>query len=70
MNMIINFKKNVMPKVLLLSFFSILFLASCSSDDANTKPVPDDETPPSTANYYKVLRMENFGYALADGNDY
>lgn len=70
MNMKINFKKNVMSKALLLSFFSIMFLASCSNDDGNKESVPDDETPPTTTNYYKVLRMENFGYTLADGDEY
>lgn len=49
-----------------------MFLASCSNDDGDA--VKDDEveiiddTPSSTANYYKVLRVENFGYTLADGN--
>lgn len=71
----INFKKNGMLKALLLPFFSILFLASCSSDDGNSEPdkdgvtIIDEGTPPSTANYYKVLRMENFGYTLAEGDE-
>ncbi|MCI9843381.1 HmuY family protein [Flavobacterium pectinovorum] len=67
-----NFKKKVLLKALLLSFLSVLFLASCSNDD---EPVKDDDveiiddTPSSTSNYYKVLRAENFGYTLADGNE-
>jgi len=69
-----NFKKNVMLKALLLSFFSLLFLASCSNDDGDA--VKDDEveiiddTPSSTTNYNKVIRVENFGYTLADGDNY
>lgn len=62
-----NFKKNVMLKALLLSFFSLLFLASCSNDEANTD---EDTTPVNTTNYNKVIRVENFGYELADGNEF
>ena len=74
MNMKNNCKKNVMLKALLLSFFCLLFLASCSNDDGDA--VNDDEveiiddTPSSTSNYNKLLRVENFGYTLADGNEY
>jgi hypothetical protein len=70
----INFKKSVMLKALLLSFFSILFLASCSNDDEPVKEddveIIDDDTPANTTNYNKVIRVENFGYALADGDNY
>lgn len=62
-----NLKKNLMFKALQLSFFSIIFLISCSSDSAS--PEPEGETTPPTGNYYKVLRVENFGYTLADGNE-
>ena len=67
MKMKTNLKKNVMFKALLLCFFSIIFLTSCSSDGGNTDP--EEETLPPTGNYYKVLRVENFGYTLADGNE-
>lgn len=69
-----NFKKNVLFKALLLSFFSILFLASCSNDNEPVKEddvaIIDDDTPVNTTNYNKLLRVENFGYILADGNEY
>lgn len=69
----INFK-NVLFKALLLSFFSMLFLASCSNDDEPVKEddvaIIDDGTPTTTTNYNKVLRVENFGYNLDDGDHY
>ncbi|WP_163410171.1 HmuY family protein [Flavobacterium ajazii] len=65
-----NFKNNVMFKALLLSFFSILFLTSCSSDSGNPESGTDDDTPSTATNYHKLLRVENFGYTLADGDNY
>lgn len=65
-----NSKKNVILKALLLSFFSILFLASCSSDAGDPESGPDDDTPPTATNYHKLIRVENFGYTLADGTEF
>ncbi|MEL1254144.1 HmuY family protein [Flavobacterium sp. DGU38] len=65
-----NFEKNVMSKALLLSFFSIIFLTSCSSDSGTSEPIIDDVPPAAATNYNKVIRVENFGYTLADGNQY
>ncbi|MFD2940249.1 HmuY family protein [Flavobacterium notoginsengisoli] len=67
----IKLKMYQVLKTFLLSFFSMMFLASCSSgDESSPAPDPDGGNPSETTNYYKVIRVENFGYTLADGNEY
>lgn len=67
-------------KTFALMLLGTFVLMGCSSDngDSNNNPVVvdddmppnDDDTPPVTANYYKLIRVENFGYDLENGNQF
>lgn len=70
-------------RVLALMVLSTFIWMGCSGDNEtgtsghnppvgvdDDTPPNDDDTPPATTNYYKLVRVENFGYDLENGNQF
>src|SRR5690606_10432104 len=78
-----NLKISTLLKTFALLVICSVVLTACSGDDSNPSVVTDDspevidddnapiddDTPPTT-NYNKLIRVENFGYTLADGDQF
>lgn len=79
-----NLKISTLLKTFALIVICSIALTACSGDDSNPSVVTDDspgvidddnlpiddDTPPATTNYNKLVRVENFGYTLADGDQF